>query len=177
MDKASFQPNVHDPRWGEIRASLPMVERWFALVVELLRLGGSGEQGRSLGGSDAFRSLAEVLRDVAPDASEALDDDSPVFRNPEGVPIEMLPIDVDERIRLRSVFEQYEECQDIFTPAQWPAVCLRYRDALPEEQVAVCLGKGRSTVHGLLKRARLRKEKYQRQRRKETFVIARKYLK
>ena len=175
MNESVLQPNFDDPRWGEVLSSLPIVERWLALVRELLGHGGASERTGVGEAHTGASSLAEMVCECASNSAETVAV-FPTIHNPERLPIEVLPTDIDERLRLQSLFEQYETCRERFTPGQWRAVCLRFRDRLTEEQVASVLKKSRSAVHGLLKRARLRKEACDRKRREEAFQMARKHL-
>lgn len=175
MEEPNFQPNFDDPRWGEVFSSFPIVERWLALVRELLGHGGADERTGTEEAHAGASSLVQMLRECASNSVETAVAPS-VIRNPERLPIEVLPTDIDERLRLQSLFEQYETCRERLTPGQWRAVCLRFRDRLTEGEVALVLEKSRSAVHGLLKRARLRKEAYGRERREEGFHLARKHL-
>ena len=175
MNESVCQSNFDDPRWGEVLSSLPIVERWLALVRELLGQGGAGERTGVGEAHTGASSIVEMLDECSSGWTET-GAVSPVIRNPERLPIEVLPTDIDERLRLQSLFEQYEACRERFTTGQWRAVCLRFRDRLTEAQIASVLKKGRSAVHGLLKRARLRKEAGDRKRREEAFQMARKHL-
>ena len=82
----------------------------------------------------------------------------------------------DNRIRLRNVFEFYEECQHALTDKQWVAVCLRYRDGLTQEEIVARLGITRSAVSATLKRARENMEEHYRKLREDRFKLTRKYL-
>lgn len=73
------------------------------------------------------------------------------------------------KVRFSDIFEQYQDCQHIFTHKQWVVLCLYYRDGKTEEQIAKLLRKGRTTVSDLLNRARRRKEKYDKKVRREMF--------
>lgn len=176
MQEPFFEPDFHDPRWGEVLSSFPIVERWLALLRELLGQGGAGEGTDPDKAHAGASSLVEMLGECASNSTET-DAASPVIRNAERLPIEVLPTDIDERLRLQSLFEQYRTCRERFTSGQWRAVCLRFRDRLTEEQIASVLNKSRSSVHGFLKRARGRKETFESERRKESFEMVRKHLK
>jgi predicted DNA-binding protein YlxM (UPF0122 family) len=73
-----------------------------------------------------------------------------------------------ERIRRSDIFDQYQLWKDDFTKCQWIVVELYYRECMTEEQIAKKVGKARSTVNGLLNRAKRRKEIRGRQLRWET---------
>ena len=155
---------------------LPMVEQWFVMVAGLLRDGrAAGNLGQT---ADLYgdQQLAEALSDCETDTVEGLAVPSLVIRDPDRLPIEVLPSQIDERLRLQSIFEEYEACREELTTGQWSAVCLHYRDGLTEQQIAVELKKVRSSVHGLLKRAKQRKDAHQRRMREEQFQVARKHL-
>jgi len=80
-------------------------------------------------------------------------------------------LDARERTRRSDVFAQYEACQDIFTPKQWQAVCLHYKEGKSLAEIAGLLSKSRSTVSDLLTRARERKEACEKKRREEFFRL------
>lgn len=73
-----------------------------------------------------------------------------------------------ERVRRQDIFKQYALWKDDFTQYQWPVIELSYNYGLSEEQIGKVLGKSRSTVNGLLKRARKIKEEREKQLRRET---------
>lgn len=176
MTANPFQSNLDDPRWDRFSALLPAVEEWVALAATLLRQARDvGGQAKAGDGEQQARALAGAIEDGATDATETLDHAAPTIRKADGVPIAALPTDIDERERLWSIHEAYEACRERLTSDQWPAVCLRYRDGLTQAQIAIVLKKSRSAVHGLLERARIRKEIFQRERREESYRMARKY--
>lgn len=97
-------------------------------------------------------------------------------RNSHTIPVAHMPDDLDERHRLSGIFSQYEVCRNELTAAQWKAVCLSFRDGHTQLEIADRLGKSRSAIHGLLKRAGDRKDAFQRRLRSEKYNLARKYL-
>ncbi len=170
------QARRKDPRWDEVCASLPAVRRWLELVAQLvgelepgvpsetldLNVGVSPSVGRTLAG---MPGVADDL--AAPPSSVSVS---------LGRPVDSMPDDVDERVRLRLLFEQYETCQEELSSRQWRTVCLRFRDGLTQSQIGVTLKKSRSSVHGLLKRAHQVKEAYRQRLRSERYRLARKNL-
>ena len=74
----------------------------------------------------------------------------------------------NERMGSNNIFKQYELWEDDFTKHQWAVIELYYRECMTEEQIAKKLGKARSTVNGLLNRAKKRKEERDKQLRRET---------
>lgn len=73
-----------------------------------------------------------------------------------------------ERIRQQDIFKQYALWKDDFTKFQWPVVELFYNYGLSEERIAKVLGKSRSTINGLLNRAKRIKEEREKRLRRET---------
>lgn len=73
-----------------------------------------------------------------------------------------------EIIRRIDIFEQYALWKDDFTANQWAVIELYYKEGMSEKQVSIKLSKARSTVNGLLNRAKKRKELRDKQLRRET---------
>lgn len=175
MHENSPQSELLDSRWEEVRALLPAVRQWMALVAELLGPGVNDENFKTLDCNEDAVALARVVADVSVGPGDSVAGMTQEH-HASSVPVEELSIDSDERIRLRSLFKQYEACREKLTAGQWAAVCLRFHDGLKQAQVAVVLKRSRGAVSDRLKRARLRKEAYQRERREEGFLLARKHL-
>ena len=74
-----------------------------------------------------------------------------------------------ERARRSDIFELYEKCKHLFRPKQWQVICLYYHEEKTEKQIANILCKSRSTVSDLLRRAKKRKEEYDKILRQEGF--------
>ena len=72
------------------------------------------------------------------------------------------------------VFNEYEACKQIFTDKQRVTICLYYRDGKTLSEIAKELDKAISSIDERLKRARNRKEKYDRQLRTERLDYLRK---
>ncbi len=172
MCRESSHYDPLDPRWDKVCALLPVVQEWLSVVSDLVL-----EHKCAIPSAETnFECrVQENLDDATQD-----NDGTVAFATAAGDlayrPVETLPIDVDERIRLRSVYEQYEACQDELSHGQWKAVCLRYRDGLSQAEIATRLGRSRSTVHGLLNRAHRCKEAYRTRMREAEFRVARKFL-
>jgi len=164
MEQRQAIPIPADPRWNQVRLGVALVQNWLA---ELSALLGSMEPlpGTAGGTECSKESIAE------PEPGDRRTD-QPVEDDVHNVPLSQ----PDERVRLRSMFSEYGECQEAFTTNQWEAICLRFRDGLTEVQIAAATNRSRSAIHGLLKRSRERKEAYRRQLREEHFCVARKYL-
>lgn len=77
------------------------------------------------------------------------------------------------KITFSDIFEQYESCRHILTRKQWHAVCLYYRDGKTEEEIAKETDKARSSVSGLLVRAKRRLQEHNKQMRHEKFEYLR----
>ncbi len=73
-----------------------------------------------------------------------------------------------ERIRQQDIFKQYESWKGDFTKYQWLVVELFYNYGLSEERIGKMLGKSRSTINGLLNRAKRIKEEREKRLRLET---------
>ena len=73
-----------------------------------------------------------------------------------------------EIIRRKDIFSQYDMWKDDFTKKQWIVVTFYYKDCMTEQQIAKKLRKARSTVNGLLLRAKKRKDGREKQLRQET---------
>lgn len=73
-----------------------------------------------------------------------------------------------ETVRRKDIFEKYELWKSDFTEGQWAVIEMYYQEGLTEGQIAKNIGKARSTINGLLNRAKKRLEDRDRQLRQET---------
>lgn len=71
-------------------------------------------------------------------------------------------------IRRKDILKQYESWKDDFTETQWLAIEMYYGECRTEKEIAQKTGKARSTVNGLLNRAKKIKEVRNKQLRWET---------
>ena len=74
------------------------------------------------------------------------------------------------------IFNRYQRCQDQLTDRQWEVVALYFQDGKSQETIANELGKSRAAVSGLLRRAKKRKESYEKTLREERFQVGRRSL-
>jgi len=74
-----------------------------------------------------------------------------------------------EKIGFLEIFEQYQDCQHIFSRKQWEVVYLYYHDGKTEEEIAKEIGRARTTVSDLLNRAGRKKEEHDKKLRREKF--------
>lgn len=177
VKQSDIHPNSQDPRWNEVRAALPIMRRCIALMTSLLNHDPENDSSRSSivdttcesPVQDAHQDIVEVREDIG--------EPQTLIPHPEHLPVEVLPIGIDERHRLQGLFEEYQACRGRLTSGQWSVICHRFRDGLTENQIACLLKKSRSSVHGLLQRACSRKEAYQKELREEAFLIRKQYLK
>ena len=141
-----------DARWRTVREILPEVQGFCALLSHLLV--STPESGvRSSSDLNDYRLSPGLPHSPATDPRFVAFD--PTWT---------------ELQRLADIFEEYEVVKGKLTPKQWQAVVLRFRSGLSEAEIASRLGTNRSAVHGLLQRARERKDRWQRQLRKEAVV-------
>ena len=75
------------------------------------------------------------------------------------------------------MFEQFERYKDKFKEKAWQTIVWYYQGELSEEQIAEKLGIGRSAVSNRLKRARDKKEQFDKERRREAYEELRKQKK
>lgn len=71
------------------------------------------------------------------------------------------------RLRLADIFAQYQACQHELTEKQWLCVWLRYHDGESQVAIARRLGKSATSISELLRRAKTRKDAYERKLRHE----------
>ena len=77
-------------------------------------------------------------------------------------------LQVKERIRREDIFEKYKLWEEDFTENQWAAIEMYYGECMTEKEIAQNIGKSRSTINGLLNRAKKTKEKRDEKLRQET---------
>ena len=77
-------------------------------------------------------------------------------------------LQVKERIRREDIFEKYKLWKEDFTKNQWLAIEMYYGECMTEKEIAQKTGKSRSTINGLLNRAKKIKEKRDEKLRRET---------
>ena len=78
-----------------------------------------------------------------------------------------------EQTRRLEIFQQYQDCKDIFTGKQWEVIWLYYGKGLTQDQIAETTGKKRSAISGLLSRAKQTKKKHDEQMREKVLALRR----
>lgn len=174
MGKASFQPNVHDPRWGEVRALLPSVRRWLGLLGELIGIDESTSQVEPL--DEASRGALAVLNELADTTIDDNEQDPKIDRPTSGRPLEEMDSRADRRRTRRAALEGFEACQSKLLPKQWTVVCMHFGEGKSLSEIAAELGKSRSAVWGLKNRAEAVKDAYLRALRAERAEFVRENL-
>lgn len=176
MKQSCRQPNLNNPRWDDVRAMLPVVSAWVATVSDLLIEAADEKVASDALDSGRVASHPELFATGSANHPAGAMPSKSAIKNPHTIPVRAMSAELDERQRLTCLFEEYLACQEEFSRAQWAAICLRFRDGHTQIDIADRLGKSRSAVHGLLQRAKTRKDAFQRNLRKERGIFARKLL-
>jgi predicted DNA-binding protein YlxM (UPF0122 family) len=81
---------------------------------------------------------------------------------------------VIEKIRRTDVFKQFEPYKDKFKKKTWEAIFLYFQEGLSEQEIAKKVGVGRSAISNRLKRAKDKKEQFDKDLRGEAYEQLRK---
>ena len=98
------------------------------------------------------------------------DFDKYVMKDPSHSVDKIIDLDTPKNIIRQQrieIFETYKKCLECFSGEEWVAVTYHYNNGLNHTEIGKELGKARSTISGLLKTARLKKEEYFKNLRKE----------
>jgi len=77
-------------------------------------------------------------------------------------------LQVKERVRREDIFEKYNLWKAEFTKHQWAVIEMYYDECMTEKEIAQRTGKARTTINGLLNRAKKTKEECDKKLRRET---------
>ncbi len=130
--------------------------------------------GESSARNDPIEQLTEVLSSITEEIAQPVRSSHSTTRVSRSV--ESADYAQGKRHRRHCIFEQLEQVRDQFTDTQWTVLSLYYSEGLPQLQIAERLGCSRSAVYKVLRRARERKQDYERQMRAEQFALARKHI-